>query len=118
MISEDKYTYKCDKISIQNFFQLFRIKVSCNMKFYEDNLNELEKDLDRNVNATEIKDNTKLEQEIFKKLMFKWFGIESNSVSDQSKDFMLQDFHCCFTTNFYFATAEINNFYLIINFCL
>ena len=55
------------------------MNVSCNMEYYLNNREELEKDLNRKVtNECELKEE-KLEQELFYNLMCKWFGNESGS---------------------------------------
>jgi hypothetical protein len=127
-INQEAYSKQIDKISINKAFELLDVNVSCNMEYYSNNREELEKDLKRKVtNECELKEE-KLEQELFYNLMCKWFGNESESSFDSiskseimndkvyEKSYMLQEFCVHFSTNYYYATAQRENYYLIFEY--
>jgi hypothetical protein len=125
-INKKEYSKKIEKISINKAFELLDVDVSCNIGYYFNNRQELEKDLNRKVNESELKEG-KLEQELFYKLMCKWFGNEIESFddisSDENKDdkvygkaYMLKDFRVYYSTNYSYATAQRDEYYLIFEY--
>ncbi|RNA21613.1 hypothetical protein BpHYR1_030076 [Brachionus plicatilis] len=125
-INKEEYSKQIEKISINKALALLDVDVSCNMEYYLNNQKELENDLNRKVNESEF-NVPKLEQELFYNLMCKWFGSESESFdhisqmenkSDKSyqKECTLNDFRVHFSTNYYYATAQRENYYFIFEY--
>jgi hypothetical protein len=119
-----------EKVSINKAFQLLNVEVSCNMEYYLNHLDEIEKDLNRKVNEIELKEtNKKLEQELFYNQMCKLFGTEGvpgsyDSILDKTiepelvyeRAYMLKDFRVFYKMNYHCATAQRGNYYLLFQY--
>ncbi|CAF0908142.1 unnamed protein product [Brachionus calyciflorus] len=125
-IDRESYSKEFEKISINKAFELLDVDVSCNMEYYLNNHDELENDLKRKVNESELKEE-KLEQELFYNLMCKCFGNDSESFDDITqndnktdniyrKTCMLKDFRVNFSTNYYYGTAQRENYYFVFEY--
>ena len=120
------FSQNYEKISIDEAFQMLNVDVSCNMEYYLDHKEEIEKDLDRKVDESELINVNKLEQELFYNQMLKLFGTEDVPESfDESlnkeepnyeKACMLKDFHILCEENFHYATAQRGNHYLVFEY--
>jgi hypothetical protein len=100
-----------NKISINKAFELLDVEISCDMDYYLENQNEIEKDLNRKVEKKELGENNlriKLEQELFYVQMLNLFG---NDEVDDSFDNVNQD---TLVTNDYFYEKVLNlkDFYI------
>ena len=115
-----------DKISLQDVFKKLNVTVSCNMDYYLKHHEEMEKDLIRKINESEL-NSPKLEQELLYTLLCKIFGDSEpnndklehtpNDESKFDKVFMLKDFHILSNDyNIIHATAKRGNFYLLLFF--
>lgn len=78
------------KIPIQYAISCCRVEISCNMKFYLDHPNEIEKDLNRSVDICTIKDDIdalkRLEDELFYNQMCRLFGDDDGDILEDEND--------------------------------
>lgn len=117
----DSYEYY-DWISFKQALNVFRTKLWSNMNYYLNNLNELEKDLHRKLNDSEInseKSINRLQEEILYKQLIKLFGryedINDNFDDDfYNKTFVLNEFRVLsWDRNTMYATARRGSYYLL-----
>lgn len=117
-LEESEFSNSYGVISMTRVFHLLCPDVKCNMKYYENNKDELERDLNRKLDYSELENLEKLEQELFFHLMHKWFGNDCKELmADISmmddKQFWLKDFRICTIPGFRFASAQIKDKILV-----
>lgn len=103
-------------ISIEDAIKLLNVKIECNMSYYLNNRDELEKDLKRQVSEDELSTaSCKIEQELFFNLMCKLFGSERKDGDERS--FMLKEFRVITRDgNYAVATAIRDDNYVILTY--
>ena len=119
LIFSDMKQYKHkENISIDEAFKVSRLEVvSANLDYYSKHLNELRKDLGRDI-AENIIIDEKLMDELFYNQMCKIFGgpLPSDGNANDRK-FMLSDFHLLeYDGNSVSATAQRDQFYVYFSF--
>ena len=125
------YSDECamiERISIKKAIKLCHVDFSINMKYYLKNLDELKKDLKRDISNINLNDKLsvkELEDELFYNLMCELFGDSEaddaikpeNDGSIYEKTYVLKNFRIIFFDgNTMWATAERGDYYLIIFF--
>lgn len=117
------------KISIQEAIEMCQVEIGCNMDFYLQNPNEIEKDLNRSVDICSIKDNIealkRLEDELFYNQMCSLFGDDVDDFENDQDESSDKFNKVCTVKEFaifirdgnsVFATGRRGDFYLLFSF--
>jgi hypothetical protein len=117
-------------ISIQKAMDYLGVKVSINMDFYLENINELEADLKCEVSCYYLKNKNTLKRikdELFYNLMIKLFGDDEKAAADDQiktegdhtlfeKSFNIREFRKYLDGNYMYGSARRGDYYLVFNF--
>ena len=118
--NEESECIKAKSISLRDAVLAMDVDLSCDMKYYLDNKNELETDLGRSLPVELDLSNEpmlqKLEKELFYKNMCQIFGPANDTDQQEGteeKSFMIRDFKILFSDgNDKYAVGERDDYYL------